>query len=101
LEQPGDAVETPAPEPERAVDTAVLNTVLAVEASPEVLVKYTISTPPGTKVGRVESENRPSTKEELEDREAPLDPLIGKSIVSSLPLDSILPIAYQLIITYL
>jgi hypothetical protein len=95
LEQPGDASESPALEQEKAANVAVRDAMLRIKTSAEIPVPPTISTPTNTEVGMVKMKTSPSPEEEPENCDAPLT---GKPIVLSLPLGTLLSVAYLLIV---
>jgi hypothetical protein len=55
LEQPGDAVDIPAPEPEKAFDATIHDTVPATIGDTESSVLPKIPTPVGVETGRTKT----------------------------------------------
>jgi hypothetical protein len=73
--------------------------VLTIEASSELSMPSMISTPADTEVSWVEVETIPPIEEEPEDQDSPPDLLTVEPIMLSLPLGTILFVAYLLIIS--
>jgi hypothetical protein len=65
LEQPGNAMESPAPEPEKTSDAAVLDAVPPTIAAIKLSVPSSISTPANVKAGRIEAGARPPWRKTL------------------------------------
>lgn len=93
LEQPGDAADVLAPEPEKTLDAAVLVMVPATTTTVELSVPLETSAPADMEVERADVGAKQAVEEEPKTREASPEILSGEPIVLPPPVGTILHVA--------